>query len=123
MFGIGFSEILLICLVMIIFIRPDDLPKALRTVGRYYGKAKKLYSEIITVKDRVLKEIDEATTLEEPSKPAAPKALPAGDSKAQSETGGETAKAADQPQVSTAEEKPKEEAVPQTKEDSSSTSS
>ena len=66
MFGIGFSEIILICLVMIILIRPNDLPKALRTVGRYYGKAKKIYNELIMVKDRILKEIDEAVTLEEP---------------------------------------------------------
>ena len=39
MFGIGLSEIFIICLVMIIFIRPNDLPKTMRTVGRYYGKA------------------------------------------------------------------------------------
>ena len=74
MFGIGFSEIILICLAMIIFIRPDDLPKFLRTIGRYYGKAKKLYNEIIMVKDRIIKEIDEVTVLEDKSenKPKAP---------------------------------------------------
>ena len=71
MFGIGLSEIILIFLVIIVFIRPDDLPKFLRSAGRFYGKAKKLYNELTQVKDKMLKEIDEATSLEEPPKSAA----------------------------------------------------
>ena len=74
MFGIGFSEIVLIFLVIIIFVRPDDLPSFLRNAGRFYGKAKKLYNEIIQVKDRIIKEIDEADTFEDPKD--APKTSP-----------------------------------------------
>ena len=70
MFGIGLSELILIFLVLIIFIKPDDLPNFLRKAGRFYGKAKKLYNELIQVKDKVLKEINEAATLEEASKNA-----------------------------------------------------
>ena len=65
MFGIGLSEVILIFLVIVVFIRPDDLPKFLRTAGRYYGKAKKLYKELIQVKDKIVKEMNEVASLEE----------------------------------------------------------
>ena len=91
--GIGFSEIILIALVIIVFIRPNDLPKFLRTAGKYYGKAKKLYKEITEMKDKLIKEIDEAATLDEPagtsSKDAPsspPKSLPQGETKPSPET-------------------------------------
>ena len=65
MFGIGFSEILVIVIILFVFIRPEDLPKIMRAAGKYYGKAKKLYNELIQVKDKIMKEIDEAAALEE----------------------------------------------------------
>jgi sec-independent protein translocase protein TatB len=65
MFGVGFSEIVIIVLLVIVFIKPEDLPRFFRTVGRWYGKAKRAYDEIGKVKDQVLKEIDEAVDLEE----------------------------------------------------------
>jgi Sec-independent protein translocase protein TatA len=58
MFCIGFSEVIIVFLAVIIFVRPDDLPKFLRTLGRLYGKAKKAYNELVAVKDRVIREID-----------------------------------------------------------------
>jgi Sec-independent protein translocase protein TatA len=60
MFGIGFSEIIIVFLAIIVFVRPGDLPKFLRTAGRLYGKARKAYNELIAVKDRIIREIDEA---------------------------------------------------------------
>jgi Sec-independent protein translocase protein TatA len=77
MFGIGFSEIIIVFLAVIIFVRPGDLPKFLRTAGRLYGKAKKAYNELVAVKDRIIREIDEAAA---PAKP--PAAPPAGDQSA-----------------------------------------
>jgi Sec-independent protein translocase protein TatA len=68
MFGIGFSEIIIVFLAVIVFVRPNDLPKFLRMAGRLYGKAKKAYNELVVVKDRIVREIDEAP--DEP--PAAP---------------------------------------------------
>ena len=38
MFGVDTSELLLIAVVALGFIGPKDLPKALRTVGRWVGK-------------------------------------------------------------------------------------
>jgi Sec-independent protein translocase protein TatA len=66
MFGIGFSEIIIIFLAVIIFVRPDDLPKFLRTLGRLYGRAKKVYQELTAVKDRIIQEIDEAASPADP---------------------------------------------------------
>jgi sec-independent protein translocase protein TatB len=85
MFGIGLSEIFLVVLILIIIIRPDDMPQFLRTLGKFYGKAKKTYKEIIMVKDRILKELDEAARLDDvpekrgdspPVKPLLPPVLP-----------------------------------------------
>jgi sec-independent protein translocase protein TatB len=65
MFGIGFSEMVLIGLALIIFIKPEDYPGFLRSAGRTYGKMKKLYNELMMVKDKILKDIDEMAALEE----------------------------------------------------------
>jgi sec-independent protein translocase protein TatB len=65
MFGIGFSELILIGLVLIIFIKPEDLPKFFRTMGKLYGQLKRAYDDVISAKDKILKEIDNAVTLEE----------------------------------------------------------
>ena len=69
MFGIGFAELIVIMLVLIIFVRPEDLPRVLRTLGRNYAKSKKFYNEIIMVKDKMLKDIEAAANImEDPSK-------------------------------------------------------
>jgi Sec-independent protein translocase protein TatA len=77
MFGIGFSEIIILLLVIIIFVRPGDLPQFLRRAGRLYGKAKRAYTELVAVKDRIMQEIDEAAAPVEP--PAIPPPGPAED--------------------------------------------
>ena len=64
MFGIGPSEMLILFLVIIIFIRPEDLPKFLRSAGKFYGELKKMYNEIVGVKNQIIKEISDATTLD-----------------------------------------------------------
>jgi sec-independent protein translocase protein TatB len=79
MFGIGFSELVLIGLILIIFIKPEDLPKFFRTLGKLYGQMKKAYDDVVSAKDKILKEIDEAATLEEKAggnTAAAPAPLP-----------------------------------------------
>jgi sec-independent protein translocase protein TatB len=70
MFGIGFSELVLIGLILILFIKPEDLPKFFRTMGKLYGQLKKSYDDVVSVKDKILKEIDNAAALEENEKAA-----------------------------------------------------
>ena len=38
MFGVDTSELLLIAVIALVFIGPKDLPKAMRSVGRWVGK-------------------------------------------------------------------------------------
>ncbi len=49
MMGIGFSEILIICLAIIIFIKPKDLPSLM-------GKLGVLYKKFIMFNDNIRKE-------------------------------------------------------------------
>ncbi len=63
MFDIGWSEIAIITTVAIIIIGPKDLPKVLRTVGQWIGKAKAMAREFQSSIDDVIKEteLDEVT--------------------------------------------------------------
>jgi sec-independent protein translocase protein TatB len=65
MFGIGFSELVLIGIILIILIKPEDLPRFFRSVGKIYGRMKGAYNDVISAKEKILKEIDDAVTLEE----------------------------------------------------------
>jgi Sec-independent protein translocase protein TatA len=65
MFGIGFSEIAVIALVVLIFIRPDDLPAFFRKAGRLYAQAKKAYDEVAAIKDDFIREMDIAAAVRE----------------------------------------------------------
>jgi sec-independent protein translocase protein TatB len=65
MFGIGFSELVLIGLILIIFVKPEDLPNFFRSMGKLYRRLKGAYEDVISVKDKILKEIDEAVLLED----------------------------------------------------------
>ena len=46
MLDVGLSEILLIAIVAIVFVGPDDLPKLMRLAGRYYGKLRRASDEL-----------------------------------------------------------------------------
>ena len=77
MFGIGFGEVLIILLVAIVFIRPEDLPKFLARAGRFYGQIKRMYNEVMRTKDKIIKEMDEVVVPDESSKaPPVPKEEP-----------------------------------------------
>lgn len=58
MFGIGFTELVVIVLVGIVFIRPDDLPAFFRKVGKIVAEIRGAYNEVVAVKDEFLREID-----------------------------------------------------------------
>jgi Sec-independent protein translocase protein TatA len=78
MFGIGFPELVVIFLVVIIFIRPDDLPAFFRKLGALYGKAKRAYDEVAEMKDDFVRAVNEAASLEDKSGPADGRAAEAG---------------------------------------------
>ena len=61
MLDIGWSEMLLIAVVAIIVIGPKDLPKALRAVGQWVGKARSIAREFQSSVDQMIAdaELDE----------------------------------------------------------------
>ncbi len=55
MFGMGFTEILIIAVIAIIFLGPDKLPTAMVEIAKFFRNAKKT---IGTVKDSIEEEIN-----------------------------------------------------------------
>ena len=71
MFGIGFSELAVIAIVLLVMIRPEDLPAFFRKLGRLYAQAKKAYAEVASMKDDFLREMDVAAAVQEAAQSAA----------------------------------------------------
>lgn len=46
MFGFSFAELMIVILVAIIFIKPQDLPEIAHFLGKVYYKAKRLWNDI-----------------------------------------------------------------------------
>jgi len=65
MFGIGLSELVVILCVAIVFIRPKDLPRLLRRLGRLYARAKAAYDQIIAARDDLVNDIGKESGAEE----------------------------------------------------------
>lgn len=47
MFGIGGLEMVLVGLVLLIVVRPEDLPKVFRQLGQWYGEARRIYYAVL----------------------------------------------------------------------------
>jgi sec-independent protein translocase protein TatB len=58
MFDIGWTELVLIAVVAIIVIGPKDLPRAMRTVGRWSGKMKRMGREFQNQFNEALREAE-----------------------------------------------------------------
>jgi len=72
MFGIGVWEIVVIVIVAVVLIRPRDLPKTLRRLGRAYGALVRL-KELALQKARELEsEINRLETTPDPGGAGAP---------------------------------------------------
>lgn len=56
MFDIGWSEMLFVAIVAIMVIGPKDLPKVLRTVGQWTGRARAMAREFQSNLDDVIRE-------------------------------------------------------------------
>ncbi len=47
MFGIGFWETIIIIIVIILMVKPEEIPQFMRTVGRIIGEIRKIYEDFI----------------------------------------------------------------------------
>lgn len=59
MFGLGFVEILIIFLALIIFINPKDLPKVFRRLGRLVQQLRDIRDSSVRYMKKIEKEIEE----------------------------------------------------------------
>lgn len=78
MFDIGWSELLLIGVVALIVIGPEDLPKLFRTLGRISGRARSMAREFTNAMDDAARSsgLDEASrTLKDVSKLASKRSV------------------------------------------------
>ncbi|OHD63328.1 MAG: hypothetical protein A2096_15780 [Spirochaetes bacterium GWF1_41_5] len=66
MFGIGFSEIIIIGIVILIFVNPADLPSFLRKAGKLYGEITGTYHSFL----RLLRNIENSDYIPPPAAPA-----------------------------------------------------
>jgi Sec-independent protein secretion pathway components len=62
MFGIGWSELIVIFCVIIIFARPKDIPPFFRLLGKTYARRKKDYEEIVSMKDDFVWSLENSVT-------------------------------------------------------------
>ncbi len=58
MFGISASEFLVILCVALVFIRPKDLPRLVRSLGRAYARLRATIDSLRAEKDGFLAEMD-----------------------------------------------------------------
>ena len=54
--GIGFSELMLLAVLVIIVVGPEELPSLLRTIGRYIGQVKRIAGDFRAQVDEAIKE-------------------------------------------------------------------
>ncbi len=58
MFDVGFDELLVIVIVAIVVIGPKDLPRALRTAGRWIGKVRRVSGHFRSGMDTMIREAE-----------------------------------------------------------------
>jgi len=58
MFGLGFTEIIIILVVILVVVKPEDLPKLFKKIGQLYRELKKTCSDVNKMKDEFVKLAD-----------------------------------------------------------------
>lgn len=58
MFGLGFSEIIVIVIAALIFIGPKQLPDFVKTAGRFFVQVRRATNEVKSTMDGVMKEAE-----------------------------------------------------------------
>lgn len=45
--GIGSGEVILIAALALFLLKPEDIPKAMRTMGEWYAKYRRVYHKVV----------------------------------------------------------------------------
>ncbi|TQV68143.1 preprotein translocase subunit TatB [Exilibacterium tricleocarpae] len=61
MFDIGWIELLFIAAMMLVVVGPKDMPKLLNMLGRLFGRARRVYSDLFQGIRQLEQEVDVAT--------------------------------------------------------------
>lgn len=57
MFGIGWAELLVIAIVMVVVVKPEKMPEVARSLGRFYGQLQRLIYESRSILEKEAREI------------------------------------------------------------------
>lgn len=69
MIGLGWGEVLVIAITIIIFIKPQDLPATMRQIGRAVGGIRRMSEEFHRELNRMALEIEKEADLDLKSRP------------------------------------------------------
>ncbi len=91
MFGIGFPELILICVAVLLFVGPKKLPDVMKQAGRFFVQIRRTANDVRGTFDQVVREAEDEIRKEEAAalraltpttaRPVTPEAIAAPDSK------------------------------------------
>lgn len=112
MFDIGWTELLVVAVVMILVVGPKDLPRMLRTFGQTIGKVRRMAGEFQSTFNEALREAEQQADIADMKKQVEKAANfdPLGDLKKSIETDRKPPKPAEAKPADTAAAKPADEA-------------
>ena len=92
MFRLGFWEVVTILVVIVVFVRPQDLPRFARNAGKVYAKIRAFYRDLSSLPERVEDEIarsarEPGSVSRHPSKQTAYRRDPIPDARAEHDKG------------------------------------
>lgn len=59
MFSIGFGEIILILVLALVFLRPNDAPRLAKSLAKWYKELKAFYNSVNEIKTKTIKKIED----------------------------------------------------------------
>ena len=65
MFGIGFMELVVVAVVVLMFVGPRRLPDLMRQFGRLFVRVRRMSSEVKTTFDNVIREAEQELETEQ----------------------------------------------------------
>jgi sec-independent protein translocase protein TatB len=64
MFGIGFSELVIIVIVAVVFIGPNKLPEVMKQLGRFFVHARRMSNDVRSTFETVIQQAEKEIHLE-----------------------------------------------------------
>lgn len=65
MFGIGFSELIILSIIAIVFVGPERLPDMMKKVGKFFVHTRRMATDVRSAMDTVIKDAEKEIRMEE----------------------------------------------------------